>query len=432
MKVQGANNLGPEYGPVFRLLRKFWRLAPEGLRRSLWETLGPQVQSAYARISLARPARHAPANLEAPLVVAGLFSTANGIGEAARSTYRALCAAGLSPIAVDLSGILAPADLDSGIPCQPMPDGHEGVLILQQNGPEIPSALHHLGMHRGCNWFTIGYWAWELTEFPKGWERAFPYLSELWTVSDFAAKALTRHPKAPLAYTFPHAIDPPEDVQTNRAQFGWPEDVFIFLAFADSMSSLERKNPFGAISAFKLAFADDPSCRLVIKTRNLERDPLAHANLQGVAGDAENIDILDVSLTEEKIWELLQAADAVISLHRAEGFGLVLAEAMALGKSVVATGWSGNMEFMDDTTAYLVDQHQVACKDVYGVYKQESAYWAEPDIAMAASQLRALIENPQERSVRVQAAQARIREFACSRRIGTMMAERLVKTRAKL
>nr|WP_321509810.1 glycosyltransferase family 4 protein [uncultured Hyphomonas sp.] len=428
MKEQGTDNPGPVYGPVFRWLRKLWRLLPKDLRRSLWETLGPKVQSAYARFWLARPARHVPADPQAPLVVAGLFSTANGIGAAARATYRALCAAGLSPIAVDLSGILAPADLDSGIPCQPMPDSHEGVLILQQNGPEIASALHHLGMHRGRNWFTIGYWAWELADFPQGWERAFPYLSELWTISDFAAGALTRHPKAPAAHTFPHAIDPPESVRRDRAQFGWPEEAFVFLAFADSMSSLERKNPLGAIAAFRLAFADDQSFRLVIKTRNLERDPLAHANLHKAVEGAENIEILDVSLTEEKIWELLQAADAVISLHRAEGFGLVLAEAMALGKPVVATAWSGNMDFMDETKAYLVDQHQVVCEDAYGVYKYDTAHWAEPDIAAAASQLRALVTNPEETSARVRAAQARIREFACSRRIGAMMAERLERT----
>ena len=181
---------------VFERLQPLWKAIPEGFRYKVWRIVGPGFQEAYARQLLARPAKLAVKNHKTPLVVAGLFSTANGIGEAARSTYRSLEAAGLDPIAVDLSEQLAPVDMNSEIKCQPMPDDLEGTLILQLNGPETLAALHHLGMKRGRRWYVIGYWAWELPSFPKNWHRAFPFLSETWAVSQFTAGVIRQHPKS--------------------------------------------------------------------------------------------------------------------------------------------------------------------------------------------------------------------------------------------
>lgn len=418
-------DLNPEYGPVFSRLRKVWRTIPTPFRHGLWKIVGPGVQTAYAHAWLARPAPSVPASKGAPLVVAGLFSTANGIGEAARSTYRALEAAGLSPVAVDLSGKLAPVDLDSGIPCQPMPKDKEGILILQQNGPEVRAALQHLGMYRGRRWFTVGYWAWELPVFPKGWQHTFPFLSELWTISNFTRRALVRHPRSPDVHVFPHAVTPPDHIARDRTQFGWKEHEFVFLMMVDSMSSFERKNPQAAIRAFRSAFGNDPSRRLVVKTRNLYRDKMAAGNLAAWVADAPNIEVMDASLPEQKRWELLNAADAVVSLHRAEGFGFVIAEAMRLGKPVITTDWSGHMDFTSADTAFLVPSRLVACEDVYGVYKDGGAQWAEPDLEIAAEQMRAVVTDVAAREARVTAALTNITHYADLERIGQAMAARL-------
>ncbi len=405
--------------------RRIWKLLPEGARLRFWKILGPGLQSAYGRQLLARPAQYRPADPQTPLVVAGLFSTANGIGEAARSTYRALQAAGLSPIAVDLSDKLASIDMVPDIKCQSMPMAQEGILILQLNGPETVAALQHLGMRRGRNWYTIGYWAWELPSFPKTWHRAFPFISELWTISQFSAAALSQHKRAPQTYVFPHAIVSPEYVETDRGQFGWQDDTFVFLTMADSMSSLQRKNPFAAIAAFKSAFGDDPSRHLVIKTRNLERDPQASADLRFAMEDATNIELLDVSLSEQKRWELLQAADAIISLHRAEGFGLVLAEAMALGKPVIVTNWSGNMDFTDATTSFLVESALVPCRDKYGVYDDETAQWADVFPDSARDQMLLVAQDAELRGRTANAAFNKMAKWGNPKRIGAAMAGRL-------
>jgi len=357
--------------------RAIWRKLPKGLRQSFWETAGPGVQRAYALSQLARPADRATPLGTSPLVVAGLFSTANGIGEAARSTYRSLAAAGLSPIAVDLSEQLAPVDMESPIVCHPMPDAREGTLILQLNGPETSTALELLGMTRNRNWYTIGYWAWELPVFPQQWDKAFPFLSELWTISSFTADALARHPKAPAIHIFPHAISPPA-ISPDRASISKiPDEAFVFLSMADSMSSLQRKNPFATIRAFKDAFRDRKDVHLLLKTRNLDREPEYKSDLMADVGAANNISVLDESLSETERWQLLASIDCLVSLHRAEGFGLVLAEAMALGKPVITTGWSGNMDFTDSTTAHLVGHDLIRCQDDYGIYRAKNALWAD-------------------------------------------------------
>jgi len=410
---------------IFRFLRMIWRAVPRSVRFRVWMLAGPRWQDEYARQMLATPAMTRSKRADVPLVVAGLFSTANGIGEAARATYRALYAAGLRPIAVDLSKSLAPMDLESDILCQTMPSEQHGTLILQLNGPEVMAALQHLGMRRGRNWYTIGYWAWELPTFPKDWHRAFRHVSELWAISTYTGDALNAHPDAPEIQVLPHAISVPPLVSSARTRYGWTDNQFIFLTMADGMSSLSRKNPFATIRAFKSAFGDDPNRRLIIKTRNLDHKPEAKADLLETIGDAENIEILDESLSEDDRWALLNSVDCFVSLHRSEGFGLVLAEAMALGKPVICTNWSGNTDFTSEETAVLVDYELVPCEDPYGIYTDTSAHWAEVDLADAVAKMTKIASDSSYREQIGAAAKQHIESWASAERIGELMAERL-------
>lgn len=406
-------------------LRAYWKKLPAPWRRAIWTLVGPRWQLAYARHQLLRPSRTLVDQSDAPVVIAGLFSTANGIGEAARATFRALQSAGLSPIAVDLSAPLAPVDLASNIPCQPMPDAPEGTLILQLNGPETMAALQYLGMRRGRSWYTIGYWAWELPTFPKDWDRAFRFLSEIWAISEFTGTALRSHAKAPIVRVLPHAISTPKNLISVRSTYGWTEDQFVFLTMADGMSSLSRKNPFAAIRAFKDAFGDDPKRRLIIKTRNLDHKPEAKSDLLECIGTAQNIELLDTSLSEDDLWALLNSVDCLVSLHRSEGFGLVLAEAMSLGKPVICTGWSGNMDFTSDETAALVEYTLVPCVDPYGIYSDQTAHWAEDIPEDAVAKMKKVAEDPTYRDQIGKAAKQHIDAWASPERIGKLMAEHL-------
>jgi len=358
---------------------------------------------------------------DTPLVVAGLFRTANGIGEGARGTYAALVAMGLSPIAVDLSEQLALVDLETDIPLQPMPQDKEGVLILQLNGPEIIAGLQHLGMKRGRKWYTIGYWAWELTVFPKGWNRAFPFLSEIWAISEFTADAIRQHPEAPEVSVLGHAITPPKDIVHDRAKFNFSENAFIFLTLADSMSSLNRKNPFAVIAAHKQSFGHNPDVQLIVKTRNLDRDPKTYEDLNAAIGDSKNIHVMDSSLSEDERWALFEAVDSIVSLHRSEGFGLTLAEGMALGKAVIATAWSGNMDFTFSDNSYLADYTLIPCHDDYGIYKDKTAHWADVSVAEAVRLMQLVYEDEALRKRVTQKASVDIARLASLERLGRRM-----------
>lgn len=330
--------------------------------------------------SLARPLLSRPASSDLPLVVAGWFRTANGIGEGARSTFRTLQAEGLNPVAVDLSDAFDLVDMECPFPLSKMPKAKNGTLIVHLNSPELPKALHALGMRRGRSWYVIGYWAWELPVFPPGWEKSFQFLSEIWSPSEFVTKTLSSHPRAPKVTTKGHPIYAPQKIEGSRADFGLPEGATIFLTLADSLSSLDRKNPFGAIQAFRSTFGDDERFLLIVKTRNLTKRSRAELHLRDAIGEARNVRVMDASLSDAERWGLMNSIDCLISLHRAEGFGMPIAEAIALGKPVVVTAWSGNMDFCKDEHGQLVDYDLVPCNDRYGRYTFPGAVWAEPRI----------------------------------------------------
>jgi glycosyltransferase involved in cell wall biosynthesis len=410
---------------LVRAVRQIWRLLPEGWRAAFWKSSGTGVRNLSERMVVGRPATECPDPEASRIVIAGLFSTASGLGEAARSTYRALCAAGFDPVAVDLSGMLAVADMESGIPCQDMPADDAGILILQVNAPETGTALQALNIPDVRQWYIVGYWAWELPGFPEGWDHAFAFVSEIWTVSRFSAAALRSHPDAPPIHVFGHAISPPRISCAGKAGFDLPEDAFVFLVMADSLSSMERKNPFAAIAAFKQAFGDAPDKLLLVKTRNLAARPEAEADIRDAIGSEPNIRIMDESLSEEARWCLIQSVDAVVSLHRSEGFGLVLAEAMALGQPVITTNWSGPEDFTDRESAFLVDFTMVPCEDKYGVYGDSGSQWTEPDVAQAARIMQQVAADPDLcRSVGTQ-ARLKIADRLGAAKIGAGMRRRL-------
>ena len=421
------------YKNIFRLskkaliymLRKIWRLIPKFVRYRFVRHTLPKLRQFLENRHIAKPAKYRPTDVNAPLVVAGSFSTASGLGEAARGTYWALKKAGLSPIAVDLSSHIAPLNYSSSIPTRPMPPDEKGTLIMQVNGPETISALRHLGLVRGRKWYTIGYWAWELPDFPTGWDIAFPYLSEIWTISEFSSAALRKHPNAPKVTVFGHAISPPKHIERNRMQFSLPEDAFVFLTMADSMSSFQRKNPFAAIAAHKQAFGNDPARILLVKTHKLENTSMSIRNLNAYIGDAQNIRLLSATLSDKKRWELLQSVDSIVSLHRSEGFGLVIAEAMALGKPVIVTGWSGNMDFTDTENAYLVNMKLIPCEDEYGVYLSTDSHWADVSIDHASQIFKTVVKDARNNGKRIAAAYQTIQERANINSIGQAMSDHL-------
>ena len=367
-----------------------WRLLPAQGRRRL-------AVSAAAMLA-PRPAKPAP-DVTQGIIVAGEFTRASGLGEGARLMLLALKQLGVPCWSLDI-GPLLPAhrdDLPASAPVEP-PAG--AALVLHVNAPLVPMVLLRLPRKLTQQRRIIGYWAWELPALPPDWRVGARYVHEAWVPSGFTASAAETVLPGRVRIV-PHAVTtaPPAPAPLYRAAFGLPPDAVVILTAANLASSFSRKNPLAAVAAFRAAFGARPDRILVLKLGNPEHFPADFAQVRSAVAGAPNIRLETRTLPAGESDALTAAADIVLSLHRSEGFGLVLAEAMLLGKPVIATGWSGNMEFMDETNSLVVPCRLIPAHDPRGVYELPGAMWAEPDIGAASAMLTRLADDPALREV---------------------------------
>jgi glycosyltransferase involved in cell wall biosynthesis len=373
------------------------------LHRRLWQSL-PQRWRRRALFHLAgalapRPDAR-PATADGPVYVAGALSTASGLGQAARLGLDALRTAGCDVRGIDLSAALMQDGRIADYPALPVESAEgAGTIILHVSGFVMALAMLRLGRRRVRGKTIIGYWAWELPDLPPDWIAGLRFAHEIWVPSRFTAAAVARHTGLPVRVV-PHPVPP---VVTDDAVAGRDGAKLTVLVAFDMRSGFVRKNPLAAIAAFRLAFGDDPEVRLIVKVSQALAYPPGWQALQAAVAGAANIELTDRLLDGAAMAALLDAADIVLSLHRAEGFGLVLAEAMQRGKPVVATGWSGNTDFLTAANSCPVAYRLVPARDPQGSYDYPDQHWAEPDIAEAARQLTALKDTGLRRRLGAQA-----------------------------
>lgn len=322
-----------------------------------------------------------------PIIIAGTFRAASGLGESARLCRDALRAAGRDVYAVDLTDALmqtADAAAFAGrLDAAPM---GAGTLILHVNAPLVPLALRAIGSKALRGKRVFGYWAWELPDLPADWRFGLPFVHGVLAPSRFTARAVAAATSVPVA-VLPHPIAVraiPADDASERG------DGFTVLTIFNATSSFARKNPEGAVAAFRLAFGDDPAARLLVKLSNPDAFPPGTARLRRLAEEARNVTLIDGIATPAGMDALYGKADAVLSLHRSEGFGLTVAEAMLRGIPAVSTDWSGSTDFFEAAHGFPVPWRPVPARDPQGTYDHPGMRWAEPDIEAAAAALRNL------------------------------------------
>ena len=361
------------------------------LHTGLWQRLPRRLRRKLLFITTSRlaPRPSWDGTVGGPVVVAGFLRTASGLGESARLCHDALIRGGYDVYGIDLSGAFK----------QPGPtvnfsfrDGRciwgAGTVILHINSPFVPLALLCLGRRLLAYKKIVGYWAWELQEVPAEWRVGIPFVHEIWVPSRFTAEAI-----GPIAGNVPVEIVP-HPVAVNYPVVA-PEHAerrpFTVLLSFNMASGFSRKNPLGSIAAFKLAFGEDLASLLVIRLMNSQTYKKGYSEMLRFIGSADNIKTL--SSPAKTVSDLYAEADAVLSLHRSEGFGLVIAEAMLRGLPVVATDWSGNVDFLTPKNGFPISYSLIPAVDDQGTYDQSSSVWAEPNISEAAAALRQLRYN---------------------------------------
>lgn len=335
-----------------------------------------------------RPSRDiAPAQ---PVFIVGYFCAASGLGESVRLCADACRSLGYDTRAIDISAKhMQPMDLPQQIGANGHTHRGPGTVVLHVNAPLIPLTLWQLGAAFVKGKHIIGYWAWELERVPLDWHRGMTVVHQAWVPSRFTAEAL-RLPGTRL----PIRVVPHPLAACPYSKSSGSKDPFRVLLIFNAASGFARKNPCAGIMAFRKAFDADPSTELVVKSSNLDLYPEGRAMLEAAIGGQSNIRHIDHVLPPHELDALYDMTDVVISLHRSEGFGLVPAEAMLRGLPVIATGWSGNADFLNADNGCPVRYSLVPARDPQHIYDFPDLQWAEPDIDHAAEQLRRLRRDP--------------------------------------
>lgn len=319
-----------------------------------------------------------------------------GMGEHLRSLYRALKSVGCCPAVWDVYGTTNPdAQLHqefAGCLSQQL----TGVNVFCLNGDEVEPCLRQMQTALPSDSLNIIYPAWELSRYPQHWATQLNRFDEIWAASEFTSRAFQASASKPVI----HLPLPGEVLLSKlvgRRHFGIPEDAFVFLFFFDFSSYIHRKNPSAVIEAFREIQDKRPNHNacLVIKVKGSEREqPLYQQLLQDLGRVQGRVVVIERMLDDSEIKSLLYLSDCFVSLHRTEGFGFGLIWAMYLGKVVIGTGYSGNMDYMNELNSCIVPfSLKKVGRGEYPFYEDQD--WAEPDVTAAATFMSALLDMPE-------------------------------------
>ncbi len=296
------------------------------------------------------------------------------------------------------------------------------INLIHINPLELGTAYCQIDKHTWDYRYNIAFWLWELEDFPDEWTPYFACLDEIWAPSAFTCEAIKKKTSLPVK-CMPYYLEAKVQEKRTRQDFGLPEDRFLFLMMYDSYSCAERKNPAAVMQAFRQAFdKTNEQTGLVIKMNHATKEEESY--IRTIMEGYKNIYLIREILDKNAVNNLIQCADVIVSLHRAEGFGLVLAEAMLLGTPVIATNWSANTEFMNEETACMVDYQFLTLEKELPPF-HAGCRWADPNIHQAAAYMKKLYEDKEfynDLSIR---AKAHIKETLSMERAAGRMKARL-------
>lgn len=355
-----------------------------------------------------------------------------GVSEVTRQTLNALQAAHI-PTAYQ-EALYAPQSRTQPLPVGLKSGPQYSVNLIDIHFAHFYDTVMETPPHIFENKFNIAYWGWELPKFPPVSRRIFDLIDEIWVYSHYVQDSIGQASPVPVV-RMPPAINAQASGNATRADFNLPENKKIFLFTFSPASMIARKNPFAVIDAFRLAFGTSSrEAALVIKTHHLDlirQNKQFKEDLQTAIDSVGGIMLHD-NLSRQQIIDLLWLSDCYVSLHRAEGFGLGMAEAMALGKPVIAPHYSGNADFMNNSNSYGVRYSLCPIEEQDHIYQPEfkttfeiGQLWAKPDIEHAAELMQNVVHNPKAAELVGELAKDYMNQYFSPEAIGSRIEARL-------
>jgi glycosyltransferase involved in cell wall biosynthesis len=302
------------------------------------------------------------------------------------------------------------------------------VNVISADPAQLPQLSQQIGAEFFAGRYTVGLWPWAIEGFPDSWRERFSLLEEVWAPSAHSAAALQAVATVPV-HQIRVPVDPGLPEPRTRAELGLKEEGFLFYARFDLSGHVERQNPMAAIEAFEKAFDRGAGAYLVLECVNGTDAPDDLERLRRAAARRPDIDLIDVRRSLAESWSALALCDCYVSLHRAVAFGLAMAQAMGLGKPVIATGYSGNLDYMTAQNSHLVDHRPGAIGPGQTPYPADGV-WAQPDLEHAARLMRAVFDDGDGASALGARAAESIRRTHSPEVAGQLLGRRLESIRA--
>jgi glycosyltransferase involved in cell wall biosynthesis/SAM-dependent methyltransferase len=412
--VQWLHDFGPETGVSQELLTP----------GEMTNASGAAAPTGPAAASAETPSPATPVPTPGVNVV-GYISSERGVGEAARQMLAALRSRHISAAEIDTP--TDPVEIPKALSHLGVADYPHDYNLICVNADMTPAVAAGLGPRFFDGRRTAGLWFWEVSTFPDYWLRSFDDVDEVWVATEHIAGALRPLTDKPVR-TVRVPITPGPAAEMSRAELGMPEG-FCFLFIFDYRSVFRRKNPLGLVQAFCDAFEPGTGPSLVIKSVCGDEFPAQRAQLAGAIADRPEILLVEETISAEAKNAMIANCDCYVSLHRSEGLGLTMAEAMYFGKPVIATAYSGNLDFMTDENGYLVPHGLTKIGPDAEPYPPEGE-WADPDLDYAARLMKAVASDPEQVAKRAERAAIDIRHTHSPEAAAAVIEARVAEGRA--